>query len=223
MFRIPDMHRIVDGRADWSHIPPEQWNPYQQRAAATGGIDSPGNRETLKGLLLAGLGLFAIYRDHFFAGGLLLLEGRRRDLKDGKKAEETGTKSPIGEAFDAISDNTIAAATIPVFEKKNLLDAQEAAAMKGIITAKFVGSGVAKWRHREEHASRTAKVGAFVTWIGLGLRVSERIAENAGLKRTAEVIGKTSDAGVRSGVTISGVGSLGYLKTAFWPRDKKRF
>lgn len=221
MFRLPDMHRIADGRADWSHIPSQEWNPYQQRAAATNGIDTPGNRETLKGVIFAGLGLTAIGKDHFLVGGLLLLEGRRRDLQDGKKAEATGTKSPVGEAFDAIADNVVAVAAVPVFRRKDLISAEEAAAMEGIVAAKFVGSGIAKWRHREEHASRPAKVGAFITWIGLGLRVGERVAENAGLKRTAQVLEKTSDMGVRGGIALGGIGSVGYLKTAFWPTRKR--
>lgn len=88
--------------AQWESIPPDQWNKYQIRAAETHGIDTPGNRLTVLGASATALGLFAIKNDQIALGTALIVAGRGLDVKDGKKAAETGT---IGSERNTQPDN----------------------------------------------------------------------------------------------------------------------
>ena len=218
---LPDMHRISDRKADWERIPEEQWNEHQRRAAETNGWDTPGNRETIKGVAASFLGLAAIARDQPEIGLASLFWGRMKDLKDGRVADATGTKSPKGEGLDAISDNVIGIAATGIFWKKGIISDGQAVWMAGTVGLKFVGSGLAKARGVEEHASRIGKIGTAIAGSGFGLKEMAVILADAALPRTAAVVDNLGNKALSAGLTMNTAAGLGYLATGLMPhRDK---
>jgi len=212
---LPALHRIEGGVADWERIPSEEWNQWQIRAAETNGLDTPGNRETAKGLISGLASLALIARGHTTAGTLGLLWARNKDLKDGKIAEATGTKGPVGEVADVVTDNILAVMAVPALRYRKIISTEQAVAIGGIVGLKFFGSGITRARGREEHASRIAKVGAALEWGGLIGLTAKRIAEEWHMPKAAEKIGAISDPVLNVGITLGLAGSAGYLRTAF--------
>jgi phosphatidylglycerophosphate synthase len=98
-----NLHRIQT-LPDWSSINKKNYNRWQRVAAATNGILTPGNILTLLGLGLVLYGLWLILSGDVWFGLLSLVIGRACDLFDGWAAEATGTKSFLGELFDAAAD-----------------------------------------------------------------------------------------------------------------------
>ncbi|MGB4758928.1 MAG: hypothetical protein WBP26_02630 [Candidatus Saccharimonadales bacterium] len=138
---------------------------------------------------------------------------RYKDLQDGKKADESDTKSPLGETLDAFVDNTLVAVGTPVFMKRGVLTTTEGLAMGGIVAAKFVGSGTAKMRKREMHASRAAKYGQFCQGLGVGSRLVWKTLDS--LNIPARPVKKASDTVLWAGIALSAISSVGYLASAF--------
>jgi cardiolipin synthase len=97
------LHRTT-GRPDWEDIAPSSRNIWQKLAFASHSYVTPGNLITLIGLGLVAAGLLSLYRGKFWFGLAAITIGRGFDLLDGWAAEYTGTKSPLGEAFDAGAD-----------------------------------------------------------------------------------------------------------------------
>lgn len=218
---IPDMHRIQEGKADWDLIPQAEWNQWQHRAAETHGLDTPGNRETLKGLLLSLGGLACIAEDKPIAGTVLIGAGRVCDLRDGKKAAQTGTKSPLGEAFDVLTDNALLAASVPVLTAKEIISKEEAAALGGTLAMKFIGTGVTRVKGQREHASRLGKYGQLLQWVGIGTRLLERIGQEYKVRFLAEKAAAASDISLRVGIGASAMAGTGYLLNGLFGRHKK--
>lgn len=99
------MHRTT-GKADWEETGPAARNTFQRLAAATHGIVSPANIITVAGLGIVIYGLVLLLQDRYWPGLVLVAAGRLLDIADGIVAQATGTKSPLGEIFDATADKT---------------------------------------------------------------------------------------------------------------------
>ena len=210
-----DLHR-ASKVADWEKVEPSQWNKWQQRAAETRGIDTPGNRETAKGAFFSLFGLAAIAKDKPFIGTALLGWGRWKDITDGKVADKTGTKSPVGEAFDATTDKILMGVAIPVLHKKgvitdtekNVLFAESVVSSAATLLAKFVTK-------REIHPSRIGKNFAFASWAGMGsLCLSHALESHDLLPQTSEFLHKFGHVALQAGLVGAGIASVGYAKDA---------
>lgn len=102
------------GKPDWDCIDKDRYNQWQKMAANTKGIITPGNVLTFVGIILVLFGLSEIIYQDYWSGALLLLMGRLLDIADGKVAEVTGTKSPLGELLDASVDKISTFLTVAV-------------------------------------------------------------------------------------------------------------
>lgn len=219
--KLPDLHHIEDdGLADWQRIPPEEWTPVQQRAAETHGVDTPGNRETLKGIVGTGIGLGAIAFGYTALGLAGVAYGRWQDTRDGKKADETQTKSPLGEAFDVAADNTLLTAAMPILEARGMLSMADIAMLGGVVALKFIGSGVAKLRGIKIHPPRIAKLGMFGQWSGVTFRIGAQAFKEAHLPELAESTRLLSDVTLYGGIGMAALASVIYLGRGFGRKKK---
>lgn len=106
------LHRVT-GKSDWSAVPARDRNGWQQVAAGTHGVVTIGNFFSLLGLASVPYGLYVILvLNQYRYGAFVLLAGRLCDLLDGWLADRTRTKSPLGEAIDAVFDKLSVAATV---------------------------------------------------------------------------------------------------------------
>ncbi len=210
--QLPDMHRIDGRQSDWEKIPPKKWNPDQLRAAKTHGIDTPGNRETAKGAVYSLGGLACVRAGHALLGTILLGIGGYKDIQDGKIADATGTKSPIGEAADAVSDAALIVVGVPVFIEAGLLTQTEGVAMLGLVATKTIGYSAGKLGGQAPpQPSRFGKVGMFGQRAGMGLRLAARVAEQNNLEDLAIQIKRASDVTLHAGIALSAIANFGYL------------
>lgn len=210
--QLPDMHRIDGRQSDWEKISPEKWNPDQMRAAKTHGIDTPGNRETAKGAIYSLGGLACIRSGRTLLGTILLGIGGYKDIQDGKIADATGTKSPIGEAADATSDAALIVVGVPVFIEAGLITQTEGAAMFGLVVTKTIGYSAGKLRGQAPpQPSRFGKIGMFGQRAGVGLRLAARVANQNNLEDLAIHVKRASDVTLHAGIALSAIANLGYL------------
>jgi phosphatidylglycerophosphate synthase len=219
--RLPDLHR-TERVPEWETIPPEEWNEYQVRAAETNGWDTPGNRESLKGFVGSLAGLAFIKNQHHFIGTVCLGYGRLKDLQDGKRAHETGTKSPLGEAIDAVGDGALAVIAAPILEQSGIISTRERKALLGMSAMKFVTAGTAKLTGRELHATRLSKVGAFMHWIGLGAQLVGRVLKDNEQPVSGKVITTTGRHITYAGIALGAHEALGYAKETFLSQTKPK-
>jgi len=98
-----NLHR-TSGTPDWEKVAPAKRNIFQKISAATHGVASPANVITVIGLGIVIYGLILLLQQQYWVGLVLLAVGRLLDVVDGIVAEATGTKSPLGELFDAVAD-----------------------------------------------------------------------------------------------------------------------
>jgi phosphatidylglycerophosphate synthase len=98
-----NLHRST-GKADWEKVAPASRAFFQRVAAATKGLVTPANFITIIGLGVVVYGLVMLLQGHYVLGLVLLAAGRLLDILDGIVAEATGTKSALGEFFDAVAD-----------------------------------------------------------------------------------------------------------------------
>ncbi|MDB5169338.1 MAG: hypothetical protein JWO41_694 [Candidatus Saccharibacteria bacterium] len=217
MSLLPDMHR-AGKLAEWETIDEDLWTDVQRRADETNGLDTPGNRETLKGVIASVAGVMAVGFDQPAVGVGLLFYGRTRDLKDGKVAAQTGTRSPLGEAFDAGADNLLAAIATPVLFKKNLITKDEAVIAGGVLGVKTLTSAVAKIRGQELHPSRAGKIGAFFVWNRYGTAVFAKALEQVKAPRAAEKMERFSRLNGHIGFVLEVAAALDYVHETFRAR-----
>jgi phosphatidylglycerophosphate synthase len=110
---------------------------------------------------------------HYGLSLLLVVVGRLLDIVDGWLADRTGTKSPLGEAFDATADKVGGLAVIVAMLHGDLLPwwAALAILLPHIITSILAARAAAKG-HRL-HPSRLGKIAMAIGWVSLfGFTVS---------------------------------------------------
>lgn len=177
---LPKVH-IAGNCPDWEQVTPQEWNGHQQRAAETGGWDTPANRETLKGALITSAGLALIKHDtalSTLAGTVALGVGRSKDLKDGAVADATGTKSQLGEKIDSGTDTILMGMIDKVLVDQGVLPRAEAGLMLGCATVKVAAAGIAMLDGKELHPNRMGKYSMFAQWSALHIYTASRAAHN---------------------------------------------
>lgn len=152
-------------KADWEKTTQSSYNRWQKTAASSRGVLTPGNAVSVAGGILALYGLWVIMNDDVVTGLVLLTLGRFADLADGIIAEQTKTKSPLGESVDASIDKIVVAATLIVLGALELVPWVIIIIVAVQNLANVVISIVAKLRDRTIHPSRLGKVSAAFSWV----------------------------------------------------------
>lgn len=219
------MHRVSHGNSDWANVPPEERNPWQQRAAATYGIVTPGNQETVEGFLASSLGLELLTRDSRWAraaGVALLAVGRNKDLKDGRIADKTGTKSNIGAGFDAVADTRLTLKASPKLAEAGIIPEWESTFNTTMAKVKIAATGVSLARRRQPHVSRTGKIWAFLAWSSWGTRSTADVAGRFEPLETAhEPVRQAGKAMGYAAIPLNLVSTAGYVWHALKPGSKQ--
>lgn len=201
---------------DWDKIDPSEWNTHQKRAAETNGWDTPGNRESAKGLIATSLGIIALSKEKYFTAAALLAYGRIKDLTDGKRAAETGTKSPLGEVVDASLDKGLITAIIPVLRSKNIINDLELACLAAQHGTSTVMTGITKKKGNEIHPTQSGKLSTGVEWLAIGTGVIGKGIEKAGFERTADIVNGIEKVTMTVGLALGGIATAGYVKDALF-------
>src|SRR6266446_5236311 len=123
-----DMHQAGES-PDWTKVPPRNRNFWQQIAADTQGVGTPGNALSVLGFSLVVAGLLVVASRSLWEGTFLVGLGRIADLVDGVIAQRTGTKSPLGRLLDAGLDKAGALLALGVFAAVHVLPIWLAAAI----------------------------------------------------------------------------------------------
>lgn len=172
---------------EWETLPENRWNRWQKIAAKTRGIVTPGNIVSWTGAAFVGAGLYQTAKGHKKRGAALVAAGRSFDLGDGKAADLTGTKSPLGEATDATIDKGEALAALITLAISGIMDKDRAVSV-GVqnLTSMAIGMAV-KLTDQEVHPSRSGKDGTMAQWTAISLDCVESIASEQGAKGMAKV------------------------------------
>jgi len=161
-----NLHRTT-GKADWEHVKPSDYNIFQKVSAATHGVASPANIITIIGLGIVVFGLALILQGSFWAGLILLAVGRLLDIVDGVVAESTGTKSPLGELFDAAADKIGTLLTIVVLIVAGITYWW---IILALILPQVIIPLVAFYKKRKNaaiHPTRQGKLSMASAWVGI--------------------------------------------------------
>ncbi len=211
-----NMHRSGK-EGQWEAVAPEDRNAYQKIAAKTHGIVTPANTVSLVGAGLVASGLKDVATGKTAKGIVKISVGRGADLGDGRVAEKTQTKGPIGEALDVVIDKTEMAAVLPVFVHKNILPQPAAGVIAAQNAANTAFSAIAKRRGITLHPSREGKMATFGQWTTGALYGSAFLArenEMSGLARGLEVAGHISLAATAA---LGAKAILGYAQETLLP------
>ncbi len=210
LFDEEGLHR-ADAVPDWEKIPEADWTEVQRRAAETKGWDTPGNRESLKGLgyTTLALGMLATGRPWLTAFSVVPMGiGRWKDIKDGKVAVETGTRGPRGEFVDAAIDKILTAGALTVGVAKNFISSTEAIYVGVQQGANIALSAVAERRGRDAHPGRGGKWGMFAIWAGVGSKVISKGAELFGHQPLANVMQEIGHYALYTGVAVGSISTI---------------
>lgn len=163
-----NLHR-AEKVGDWEQIPHEKRNRWQKIAAKTKGIITPANFITLTGGVLVIDGLYDFAFGDKKMGVAKIIFGRALDVADGYVADKTGTKSPLGEAFDVTVDKIALATALPVLVDKDIIPMASGIMIGAQNLANIAITGIAKSRGNEIHSSRLGKNTTFGQWAAIGL------------------------------------------------------
>lgn len=160
------LHRS-EAMPDWERVAPYELNQWQSVAAKTGGIITPGNFLSLLGFWVVCYGLFAVTQEQFWTGFVAVTIGRMADLLDGKVADMTGTKSPIGEAVDASIDKLATGLILLVLLTTGIINPAVLAAvfLPHLVIAVIAIINLS--RKKRLHPSRLGKISMALAWAGL--------------------------------------------------------
>jgi phosphatidylglycerophosphate synthase len=157
---------------DWDDIAPDKRNRWQLLAGRTGGYASPGNAISLVGGLLVISGLMLlVYQRHLLLAVALLCIGRLADLADGVIADWTGTKSPVGEAMDAVVDKIELILAVVVIGLLALMPVAVFITLAVHALYNVILSLTLHFRGDKMHPSRSGKFAAAVEWAAAAIFV----------------------------------------------------
>lgn len=202
---------------EWDTTPRENWNIFQKLAARTGKTVTPANILDVACLGLFFSGLRDISKGKTFKGVLKLGAARLGDMVDGTVAEATKTKSPLGEAIDAVIDKIETAAAVPVLASRGLIPKRAAAIIVAQNIANTAVTLQARTRGVEIHSSQAGKHATFGQSFTMGMYSLSAVAGMAGAPRAAEGLAFIGDSSL---VTTSMLGSealYGYAQDAMAP------
>ena len=160
------LHRTT-GKPDWELVKPADRNVFQKVAAATYAVVTPPNLVTVIGLGLVIYGLIAILQQQYWLGFVTVVVGRLLDIVDGWLAESTGTKSPVGELFDAAADKAGTLLTIAVFFVASITYWW---VIVLLLIPQVIIPFVAYYKRRQGtvvHPTRVGKLSMAFAWVGL--------------------------------------------------------
>ncbi len=166
MRTVMRLHK-TEAQADWFYVAPQDRNRWQNAAAASKGILTPGNAITAAGALLVLVGLIQLSENVTQGAILLIAFGRFADLADGFIADKTGTKSPLGEAVDASADKLLAFAAVITLLVSGLVPVLILAV---IILQNVLNSLISIYGRAKSstiHPTRSGKLAAAATWAAI--------------------------------------------------------
>jgi phosphatidylglycerophosphate synthase len=164
------LHRAAGN--DWDAVAIAKQNNWQKLARRTNGLVSPGNFITVLGCLLVVTGLvLLLHHKSTWLAVILLMVGRLADLADGLVADWTGTKSPVGEAMDAIIDKIELALVVIVIWLLSLLPTAVFIVFAVHTVSNVVLSTFANYKTERLHPSRSGKLAAAGEWAVIALFV----------------------------------------------------
>jgi len=172
-----NLHR-TSAKPDWENTKVSKHNVFQKIAAATNGVATPANTVTVIGFGIVIYGLLYIMNEQYWLGLILLAFGRLLDIVDGIVADKTGTKSPLGEIFDAVADKIGTLFTIIVIILADITNLWIILALiipqvvipMLILYKKGKGIGI--------HPTRPGKLSMALTWVGIvGLLILKAAGE----------------------------------------------
>ena len=164
------LHR-ASNLPDWEKIPKKERNVWQQQAARTHSVLTPGNALTISGFLIAMAGLGAVGFKHYLAGLILFIIGRSFDILDGLVAEKTGTKSPLGEKLDAGFDKLLTVIALVSLVVFSIIPIWVAALLIIVSFTITLPVYLSLKRQYVTHPARSGKLGMAALWLGICLYV----------------------------------------------------
>jgi cardiolipin synthase len=160
------LHRVAN-KPDWANTNKAKYNRWQAIAIATHSAVTPGNIVTVLGGILVLLGLVAMLQHSYWLAVVLLIVGRLCDIIDGWLAEQTDTKSPLGEILDASTDKIGTLLTIIALLLAHITTPWLLAALllPQLIIVSITAS--AQFDHKKLHPSRIGKYSMAIAWCSL--------------------------------------------------------
>lgn len=199
---------------DWENIPTEEQNIFQKVAAKTRGFVTPGNAVSVAGLLLTHRGLNDIKYGDTVSGTAKVAIGRAMDVVDGYVADKTGTKSSIGEKFDATIDKILMADALWLLQKKDIIPSRAVLLIGAQNMVNTVASGVAMLRSNELHSSREGKIATAMQWAAIGGYCIDSISGSGSALEQASVLRKTADGLTVASTALGVYVNIDYTQTA---------
>jgi phosphatidylglycerophosphate synthase len=184
--KLLSIHR-VEG-SDWAGIKPSKYNFWQRHAANSRGVIAPANLVSLIGALIVYLGLLIIYKNHIITGLIVILVGRSFDIIDGIVADKTGTKSSVGEVFDAVIDKTILLSTLIFLLFDTLVPIQVYLVMVIHGIYNICLGAISKTRRITLHPDRSGKYSTAFGWLSLLLFVLTNAVHNLNTTHTLRTL-----------------------------------
>ena len=196
---------------DWELVCVEDQNKWQRLAAKTNGIVTPANAVTLAGNMMTFGGVIALSRGKTILGISAIAAGRIADVVDGRVAQDTGTKSPFGEAFDAGFDKVQALAAFPILASNGRVPRVEVAIVCG---QQFVSSSlslIAKLKGNDIHPTTTGKLSTATGWLSM---LAHAVGEEAS-GHVAETLHTVGTLNTAATAVLGGNAIVGYARAAF--------
>lgn len=206
-----NLHR-TDNVPQWEKLDPSERNGWQRVAAATKGVVTPANAVTAAGYAVFEWGLRDVRRGNVGAGVAKVVAGRLFDIADGMVAEKTGTKSPLGEAFDATVDKIEAARGLYTFARRGIVPRYVAVSFAAQNAVNTLATFYAKSRDAEIHPSAAGKITTALQW---GTVASYGL--EATLPEVPETLVRTSQALAVSATVLGAHTSGQYINQALAP------
>ncbi|MDQ5885775.1 MAG: archaetidylinositol phosphate synthase [Patescibacteria group bacterium] len=199
---------------DWAKVPSDKRNIFQIVAEKTRGIVTPGNAVSVAGLVLTHNGLVDIKRGRTILGTSKVVVGRAMDIADGYVADKTGTKSSIGEKFDATIDKLLMADALLALHQKEIVPTMPALLIGAQNIVNTVATGIATVRNNEIHSSREGKITTVMQWAAIGGYCLDAINNHDQSLEQASVLRHATDAVTIASTALGVFVNVDYSQTA---------
>lgn len=208
-----DLHRIKNNQADWVNIPESDYNSWQKLASKTHSLITPGNLVTSAGLGLVTYGDTRLGAN-VLSGLFWVTGGRIADVFDGITANKTGTKSPLGEKYDAVADKIAIGIVASGIIEHNLVPIIP---MTFIIAQNALNAIISltkkqKSENQEMHSSKAGKMATASQWVTMGLYGISSYLEQKNVGNFSHLFSYIGDASLVPTVYTSVKATSGYLK-----------
>lgn len=141
-----------------------------------------------------------------------MVAGRIDDLRDGRDADRTGTKSPKGEAIDAGLDGMLMFLAALVARQKEIVPPEAADKLMANTAVKGLATVTAKLTGHEIHTGRVGKYGTFLRWGDFTTRFGRRISEHFGRDDISDALEAPNDIATEVGLKMDDHATAGYVK-----------